>query len=145
MSTVHEKKKNDFIGGLKPSTSPKGDISFQNIVFSYPNRPDAPIINGLDLEIPSGQRYALVGHSGSGKSTLGNLLLRLYDPQNGQICLDKTNIQLYDPVWLHSHIGVVSQVSDNSLTIEYSNCINGIQCMYFTWHSIGTRFVFWIS
>ncbi|VVC27557.1 Hypothetical protein CINCED_3A016539 [Cinara cedri] len=96
-------------GGLKPLTGPKGDISFQNIVFSYPNRPDAPIINGLNLEIPSGQRYALVGHSGSGKSTLGHLLLRLYDPQNGQICLDKTDIKIYDPVWLHSHIGVVSQ------------------------------------
>jgi len=96
-------------GGLKPSTDPKGDISFQNVVFSYENRPDAPILNGLNLEIPSGMVYALVGHSGSGKSTLGHLLLRLYDPQNGQVCLDKTNIKMFDPIWLHGHIGVVSQ------------------------------------
>uniref|UniRef100_A0A2S2PEK1 ATP-binding cassette sub-family B member 10, mitochondrial n=1 Tax=Schizaphis graminum TaxID=13262 RepID=A0A2S2PEK1_SCHGA len=96
-------------GGLKPLTDPKGDISFQNIVFNYPNRPDAPILNGLNLEIPSGMIYALVGHSGSGKSTLGNLLLRLYDPQSGQVCLDKIDLKMYDPVWLHSHIGVVSQ------------------------------------
>ncbi|XP_026823333.1 ATP-binding cassette sub-family B member 10, mitochondrial [Rhopalosiphum maidis] len=96
-------------GGLKPLTDPKGDISFQNIVFNYPNRPDAPILNGLNLEIPSGMIYALVGHSGSGKSTLGHLLLRLYDPQSGQVCLDKTDLKMYDPIWLHSHIGVVSQ------------------------------------
>ncbi|XP_022175730.1 ATP-binding cassette sub-family B member 10, mitochondrial isoform X1 [Myzus persicae] len=96
-------------GGLKPLTDPKGEISFQNIVFNYPNRPDAPILNGLNLEIPSGMIYALVGHSGSGKSTLGHLLLRLYDPQSGQVCLDKTDLKMYDPIWLHGHIGVVSQ------------------------------------
>lgn len=58
--------------------------------------------------------YALVGHSGSGKSTLGHLLLRLYDPLSGEVCLDQTNIKKYDPIWLHGHIGVVSQVSKNS-------------------------------
>lgn len=104
----------NFVGGLKPLTDPKGHISFQNVVFSYQNRPDAPILNGLDLEIPSSMVYALVGHSGSGKSTLGHLLLRLYDPQSGQVCLDQTNIQMLDPIWLHNHIGVVSQVSNNS-------------------------------
>lgn len=104
----------NFTGGLKPLIDPKGDISFQNIVFNYPNRPDAPILNGLDLEIPSGMIYALVGHSGCGKSTLGHLLLRLYDPQTGQVYLDKTDLKTYDPIWLHGHIGVVSQVSINS-------------------------------
>lgn len=103
----------DFVGGIKPLIGPKGSIHFQNIVFSYPNRPDSPILNGLNLEIPNGMIYALVGHSGSGKSTLGHLLLRLYDPQNGQVCLDNTNIKMFDPIWLHSHIGVVSQASKN--------------------------------
>jgi len=96
-------------------TDLKGDISFENVVFSYQNRPDALILDGLDLEIPSGMVYALVGHSGSGKSTLGHLLLRLYDPQNGQVCLDNVNIKTFDPIWLHSHIGVVSQVSKQQL------------------------------
>lgn len=105
-------------GGLKPLTSPKGDISFRNVVFSYENRPDAPILNGLNLEIPNGMIYALVGYSGSGKSTLGHLLLRLYDPQAGQVCLDETDIKMFDPVWLHNHIGVVSQVS---AILNYSN------------------------
>lgn len=118
-------------------TDPKGDLSFRNIVFNYPNRPDAPILNGLNLEIPSGMVYALVGHSGSGKSTLGHLLLRLYDPQNGEICLDNTNIKMYDPIWLHSHIGVVSQVSNNSF-------ICFLKCIYLLLF-IGTNFVFWNS
>jgi len=63
--------------------------------------------------------YALVGHSGSGKSTLGHLLLRLYDPQSGQVCLDKTDLKMYDPIWLHSHIGVVSQVSYHSFSENF--------------------------
>lgn len=109
----------NFIGGLTPLTIPKGDISFRNVVFSYANRSNAPILNGLNLDIPSGKIYAIVGHSGSGKSTLGHLLLRLYDPQSGQICLDETDIKEYDPIWLHGHIGVVSQVSINNLTIFF--------------------------
>lgn len=90
-------------------------------MFSYVNRSNAPILNGLNLDIPSGMIYAIVGHSGSGKSTLGHLLLRLYDPQSGQICLDETDIKMYDPIWLHGHIGVVSQVSINNLTIVYKH------------------------
>jgi ABC-type multidrug transport system fused ATPase/permease subunit len=111
-------------------TDPKGDISFQNIVFNYPNRPDAPILNGLDLEIPSGMIYALVGHSGSGKSTLGHLLLRLYDPQSGQVCLDKTDLKMYDPIWLHGHIGVVSQVSYNDFSESLRTTINIFYILY---------------
>lgn len=120
-------------------TDPKGDISFQNIVFNYPNRPDAPILNGLNLEIPSGMIYALVGHSGSGKSTLGHLLLRLYDPQSGQVCLDKTDLKMYDPIWLHSHIGVVSQVSYNG----FSESLNTTTYIYKLLLFIGADFIFW--
>jgi len=68
--------------------------------------------------------YALVGHSGSGKSTLGHLLLRLYDPQSGQVCLDNTDLKMYDPIWLHGHIGVVSQVSYNSFSENLNATIN---------------------
>jgi len=68
--------------------------------------------------------YALVGHSGSGKSTLGHLLLRLYDPQSGQVCLDKTDLKMYDPIWLHGHIGVVSQVSYYIFSQKLKTTIN---------------------
>ncbi|XP_050442336.1 ATP-binding cassette sub-family B member 10, mitochondrial [Adelges cooleyi] len=96
-------------GGLSLKSEPKGDVQFKNIVFNYPNRPDASILNGLSLHVPSGKVYALVGHSGTGKSTLGHLLLRLYDPLRGQICIDGIDIKALDPIWLHGHIGVVSQ------------------------------------
>lgn len=61
--------------------------------------------------MPSGSVTAVVGSSGSGKSTLAALLLRFYDPQNGSVLLDGVPITTYDPVWLRSHIGTVSQVS----------------------------------
>ncbi|XP_050533666.1 ATP-binding cassette sub-family B member 10, mitochondrial [Daktulosphaira vitifoliae] len=96
-------------GGIIPKKELKGDINFQNIAFSYPNRPDISIFNGLSLHIPQGKSYALVGHSGTGKSTLGHLLLRLYDPLIGEVCIDQMDIKFLDSVWLHSHIGVVSQ------------------------------------
>jgi ABC-type multidrug transport system fused ATPase/permease subunit len=51
-----------------------------------------------------------VGASGSGKSTLAALLLRLYDPQQGNVMLDGVAVSTYDPAWLRSHIGAVSQV-----------------------------------
>jgi len=73
--------------------------------------------------------YALVGHSGSGKSTLGHLLLRLYDPQSGQVCLDKTDLKMYDPIWLHSHIGVVSQVSYHG----FSESLNTTTILYISY------------
>lgn len=89
--------------------------------------------------------YALVGHSGSGKSTLGHLLLRLYDPQSGQVCLDKTDLKMYDPIWLHGHIGVVSQVSYNSFSGNLKTILN-TNIAYFIFiscHFLGTSFIFW--
>jgi len=64
-----------------------GNISFQNVHFAY--HPEKPIFEGLNVEIPSGQKVGLVGPSGSGKSTFVSLLLRLYDIQKGTIYLDK--------------------------------------------------------
>ena len=52
--------------GLKP-TNIKGNISFKNIVFTYPTRPDIPILKGLNLEIEAGKTVALVGPSGGGE------------------------------------------------------------------------------
>lgn len=89
----------------------RGDIIFKNIIFSYPSRPQHIILNSLYLILPSGTTTAVVGASGSGKSTLAALLLRLYDPESGEVLLDKTPVRDYDPVWLRKNIGIVSQVS----------------------------------
>ncbi|XP_069698493.1 ATP-binding cassette sub-family B member 10, mitochondrial isoform X1 [Periplaneta americana] len=96
-------------GGLVPTKEPEGRITFQNVSFTYPSRPDSRIIHDLTLDIPKGSITAIVGASGSGKSTLAALLLRLYDPDGGTIHLDGLPIQQLDPYWLRSHIGTVSQ------------------------------------
>ncbi|XP_065208672.1 ATP-binding cassette sub-family B member 10, mitochondrial-like [Planococcus citri] len=96
-------------GGLIPSTEVKGEITFKDVIFSYPSRDQHRILNGLNLVLNSGKVTAVVGSSGSGKSTLAALLLRLYDPQGGQVMLDGKSVQEYDPVWLRGNIGTVSQ------------------------------------
>jgi len=65
----------------------KGSITLKALKFSYPSS-DKPCLNDIDLHIPQGQCLAIVGKVGAGKTSLGNLLLRLYDPQEGSIAFD---------------------------------------------------------
>ncbi|CAF1391257.1 unnamed protein product [Adineta steineri] len=83
-----------------------GNIVFDNVMFSYPARPEALILNRLSLNIPSGKTIAIVGESGNGKSTI---IQRFYDPDEGQIFLDGKDVKTLNVAWLRSHIGIVSQ------------------------------------
>jgi ABC-type multidrug transport system fused ATPase/permease subunit len=65
---------------LQPSEV-RGAITFRNVTFAYPSRPDQPVLKNFSLEIAAGESLALVGDSGSGKSTIVQLVQRLYDPQ----------------------------------------------------------------
>ncbi|XP_014259486.1 ATP-binding cassette sub-family B member 10, mitochondrial isoform X2 [Cimex lectularius] len=96
-------------GGLRPKIMPTGEINFENVVFSYPSRPDQKVLNKLSLRLNSGKITAVVGSSGSGKSTLALLLLGLYVPNHGSITIDNIPVGNYDPCWLRSHIGTVAQ------------------------------------
>ncbi|MGQ0679984.1 MAG: ABC transporter transmembrane domain-containing protein [Actinomycetota bacterium] len=87
----------------------RGAISFRNVTFSYPSRPEAPALKNFSLEIAPGETVALVGPSGAGKSTVLNLLLRFYDPQEGQVLLDGTDIALVHTSELRRRIGYVAQ------------------------------------
>ena len=69
-----------------------GDIEYKNVHFTYPTRPDIPILKGIDLKIKSGQKVALVGPSGTGKSTIIQLLLRFYQISDGDILVDGQSI-----------------------------------------------------
>jgi ATP-binding cassette, subfamily B (MDR/TAP), member 1 len=86
-----------------------GNISFENVKFSYPSRPDITILNGLNCSIESGLTCALVGSSGCGKSTCVQLLQRFYDPLQGAVKIDNLDIKELNVNWLRSNIGVVNQ------------------------------------
>lgn len=71
----------------------RGEIAFEDIHFAYPARPGTSALNGVDLVVKPGETVALVGSSGAGKSTMLQLLLRFYDPQQGRITLDGTDLR----------------------------------------------------
>ncbi|XXH04545.1 Alcohol dehydrogenase [Hypoxylon texense] len=87
----------------------EGDIKLESVDFTYPSRPDAPVIQGVTLHLPAGQHTAIVGLSGSGKSTIAGLLTRLYDPDRGAIFVDNHNIRDVNVRGLRSFIGLVQQ------------------------------------
>ncbi|XP_014681412.1 PREDICTED: multidrug resistance protein 1-like [Priapulus caudatus] len=86
-----------------------GLIEFRNVNFSYPTRPEVVVLQNFSMTVEPGKTVALVGSSGSGKSTVVNLLLRFYDPCNGEIHLDGEVITDLNLLWLRNQIGVVSQ------------------------------------
>lgn len=85
----------------------KGRLEFRNLCFSY--SPDNPVLHNISLTLRPGQTVALVGTTGSGKTTLVNLLLRFYDPQEGQIRIDDTDIATLDLKELRLMVGVILQ------------------------------------
>lgn len=84
-------------------------ISFKNIDFNYPSRPDKHALKNFSLTIRPGETVALVGPSGAGKSTVFQLLLRFYDYQQGKISLNGQEITQADIKQLRQHIAIVPQ------------------------------------
>ena len=96
----------------KPSSPGPGgaSISFKNVHFSYPARPDTCVLHGLDLSIKPGQFAALVGPSGAGKSTIISLIERLYVPESGSVEINGRDIAFGDASFRHE-IAYVPQQS----------------------------------
>jgi ATP-binding cassette subfamily B protein len=93
--------------GATKITVPKGRIAFENISFSYDR--NQPVLKDVNFTIEPDSKIALVGESGEGKTTLTNLLLRLYEPEKGQILIDDQNINNVTQQSLRQNIGVVFQ------------------------------------
>ncbi|PIW60734.1 ABC transporter ATP-binding protein [Shewanella sp. CG12_big_fil_rev_8_21_14_0_65_47_15] len=89
----------------------QGRIDFNQVSFHYGE--ETGVIEELNLNIKAGEKVGLVGRSGAGKSTLVNLLMRFYDVEKGQICIDGQDIKSVKQDSLRSQIGMVTQ--DTSL------------------------------
>jgi subfamily B ATP-binding cassette protein MsbA len=95
-------------GGERTIDRSRGEVSFRNVSFVYSDD-KGPVLEDIDLDIPSGQRLAIVGRSGSGKTTLVSLLGRFYDPTAGRILLDGHDIREYRLGDLRRQISLVTQ------------------------------------
>lgn len=85
----------------------QGEVKFDDVTFGYHSY--EPVLEHIDLTIRPGEMIGLVGASGTGKSTMINLLMRLYDADEGRILIDGIPITEYESDCLHSQIGVVLQ------------------------------------
>lgn len=90
---------------------PRGEVSFDQVSFAYPTRPDTTVLDDISFAVKQGEKIAIVGPSGAGKSTIFHLLLRFYDPRQGRIAFDGVNIDQADPAELRKRIALVPQDS----------------------------------
>lgn len=108
----------------KPLSALQDKIEFKNISFSYGTR---EVLHNVSLTVPKGKTIALVGQSGSGKSTLVDLLPRYHDVQQGEICIDGTNIKDVKIADLRSLIGNVNQEAILFNDSFYNNITFGVE------------------
>jgi len=98
------------INSDNPSTEKiKGDVTFQNVAFSYPSRKEIKVLKDVSFHAGFGQKIAIVGPSGVGKSTIASLLLRFYDIEGGQILIDGKSIYDYELENLRGNMSIVPQ------------------------------------
>ena len=100
---------NETAEGMEQSEMEKveGDIEFKDVTFRYGNR--APALDHVSFTIPAGKKVALVGSSGSGKSTITKLLLKYYDPEDGEIDVNGVNLAEYSNHSVRRAIAYVPQ------------------------------------
>ena len=106
--------------------APRGEVTFDNVTFSYPTRPQVEALKDFSLAVKPGEVVALVGPSGAGKSTVFQLLLRFYDPKAGVVSVDGVDVKAADLNALRERFALVSQepvifsgsVTDN---VRYGN------------------------
>ncbi len=87
----------------------EGEISFTNVNFAYPSRPEMTVLKGIDFAIDKGEQIALVGGSGAGKSTLTSLMMQFYDNAEGSIQFDGKSVDTLDLYSIRNQIAIVPQ------------------------------------
>jgi ATP-binding cassette subfamily B protein len=106
-SVLDEKPDVPEAPGALPLARAKGRIVFQNVSFEYTK--GRRVLHAVSFELPSGSRLGVVGPTGSGKTTLSSLLLRLFDPSEGEITLDSVDLKDYKVADLRNQFAVVHQ------------------------------------
>ena len=99
----------DIIKENTPAKSINGEIEFNGVSFNYPSRPEFNVLKNISFKMSAGQTVALVGSSGSGKTTIASLVLRFYDPINGQILIDGIDTKTMSLTELRKQIALVPQ------------------------------------
>ena len=94
-----------------PATDHGARLSFQDVHFHYPTRPDQAALHGVSIDVAPGETVAVVGPSGAGKSTLIQLALRFYDPESGTVRLNGVALPDADPAALRAMMAMVPQDS----------------------------------
>ncbi|MFC0674734.1 ABC transporter ATP-binding protein [Brachybacterium hainanense] len=93
----------------RPAPRLHGHVRFDGVRFGY--RPGLPVLRGIDLTVPAGQRLAVIGESGAGKSSLAGLLVRLRDPDSGRVLLDGHDLRDLTLDSVRAQIAIVLQES----------------------------------
>jgi ABC-type multidrug transport system fused ATPase/permease subunit len=93
---------------VQVSAMPGCEVRLRDVTFAYPGS-DVAVLSHLDLTIPAGSSFAIVGRNGAGKTTLAKLLCRLYDPQDGAIEVDGVDIRAFDVAAWRGRITAVFQ------------------------------------
>lgn len=117
MSLASGKRISEVINEQSDLVSPKnaltnvssGKIDFNHVDFSYKHGTGEPVLKNIDLHILSGETIGIIGGTGSAKSSLVNLISRLYDVDEGSVCVGDEDVRDYDLVTLRDEVAVVLQ------------------------------------
>lgn len=90
-----------------PPGGARGEVTLRGVSFRY--RPDTPLLSGIDLHVPVGEKVAVIGPTGAGKSTLLGLLPRFFDPSAGVVEIDGVDLRKYRLRSLRNQIAMVLQ------------------------------------
>jgi len=101
---LHEQQTGNVSTGAQMQS---GEVSIEHLSFAY--TAGHPVLQDVNLHVPAGSFFGVVGHTGSGKSTLMSLLLRFYYAQSGSICIDGHNIAAFSDEHFRASVGLVPQ------------------------------------